>query len=128
MTYLHGQTCFLVIYCFDLSIIYRSFGDKSPIPVIPDGMLMMNEDSDSDENEQSSSPKMDQQNGDSKVTKVTGDSGIDSRLNANQSCNSGDNCEIDQAMNKCSESLHQLDLKNGSNNTEEEMMDLLGIL
>ncbi|CAG2210795.1 EIF2D [Mytilus edulis] len=102
-----------------------SFGDKSPIPVIPDGMLMMNEDSDSDENEQSSSTKMDQQNGDSKVTKVTGDSGIDSRLNANQSCNSGDNCELDQAMNKCSESLHQLDLKNGSNNTEEEMIDLL---
>ncbi|XP_071140229.1 eukaryotic translation initiation factor 2D-like [Mytilus edulis] len=102
-----------------------SFGDKSPIPVIPDGMLMMNEDSDSDKNEQSSSTKMDQQNGDSKVTKVTGDSGIDSRLNANQSCNSGDNCELDQAMNKCSESLHQLDLKNGSNNTEEEMIDLL---
>lgn len=113
-------------------IICRSFGDKSPIPVIPDGMFMANEDSDSDENEQSSCTKMDQQNGDSKVT---GDSGIDSRSNEQQSYNSGDatgnqndNGVLEQVINKCSGSLHKLDLKNSSNNTEEEVMDLLGIL
>ncbi|CAC5398901.1 EIF2D [Mytilus coruscus] len=121
-----------------------SFGDKSQIPVIPDGMLLMNEDDDSDKYEQSNSMKMEQQNGDSKVT---GDLGINSQLNKQQSCNSGDvgyissgqyvseatgnqgDCSVlDQAINKCSGSLHELDLKNGSNNTEEtqeEAMDLL---
>lgn len=113
-------------------IICRSFGDKSPIPVIPDGMLMMNEDSDSDENEQSSCTKMEQQNGDSKVTS---DSGIDSRLKEQQSYNSGDatgnrgdNGVLEQGINKCSGSLHKLDLKNSSHDTEEKVMDLLGIL